>query len=195
MKRHGLDLRLRPKPDSLTIIDDVDRPESGVDIGFTAQGVRREQYPRTEVAGAIELQPLFAFYNFAYLGDLASLSTLRGKRIVLPVEQSATSQAALQVLSLYDVTKKNSRIAFMPLDETVHTLEAGKADAGLFMLGPSNTFIKELSRNDNLRLLSVAVGKGITRHLPFLRTTVLSRGSFDIDNNNPPDDGNSLRRR
>ncbi|HEY0181489.1 MAG TPA: TAXI family TRAP transporter solute-binding subunit [Rhodopila sp.] len=188
MQRHGIELRLRPNPDSLVIIDDVDRAGSDVDIGFTAQAVRREQYPRTEAAGAIELQPLFVFYNIGRLGGLATPSSLRGKQIVLPTEQSATSRAALEVLNLYGVTRANTRIAFMQLDQAVHALESGQADAGLFMLAPSNGFITEMAQSDPLRLLSETEGKGITRHLPFLRTTVLSRGSFDIDNNIPPDD-------
>ncbi|MEA2738131.1 MAG: hypothetical protein QOH05_1438 [Acetobacteraceae bacterium] len=188
MRQRGIDLRLRPNPDSLTIINDVDRPGSDIDIGFTAQAVRREQFTNTQAAGAIELQPLFVFYNIGTLGTLATPSGLRGKRIVLPTEQSATSRAAMEILKLYGVTPANSQISFMQLDEAVHALEKNTADVGMFMLAPSNALISELAQNDNLRLLSETEGKGITRHLPFLRTTSLPRGSFDMDNNVPPDD-------
>ena len=63
LRKHGIDMILRPNPDSLEIIRDVDRAGSGVDIGFTAQAVQRDQFPNTAAAGAIELQPRFILYN------------------------------------------------------------------------------------------------------------------------------------
>jgi hypothetical protein len=122
------------------------------------------------------------------LGDLDTPSSLRGKRIALPPELSATSQAALQVLRLFDITPQNTGIMFMQLADAARALEADQADAGIFMLAPSNAFITDLLHADNLRPLSLTEGKGITRHLPYLRTTVLSRGSSDIDKNIPPED-------
>jgi TRAP-type uncharacterized transport system substrate-binding protein len=187
LEAHGIAVNLRPKPDSLDIIDDVDRAGSGVDIGFTAQAVKREQFPHTAAAGVVELQPLFIFYNTA-LGELATLSNLRGKRIVMPDELSATSAVALHVLGLYDVTRANTHMTFMPLADGVRALMAGEFDAGIFMLAPMNTFIVDLFNSDSLRLLSTKEEKGITRHLPFLRTVILARGSYDVENNIPPDD-------
>src|SRR5579872_2810631 len=86
MREHGIHVVLRPNADSLDIINDVERAGSGVDIGFTAQEVRREQFPNTAAAGAVELQPLFVFYNIG-MGAIATPTNLRGKRIVLPPER------------------------------------------------------------------------------------------------------------
>jgi TRAP-type uncharacterized transport system substrate-binding protein len=186
-RKHGIDLELRPNPDSLEIVRDVERAGSDIDIGFTAQPVQREQFPHTAAAGAIELQPLFIFYNSG-IGQLATLTNLRGKRIVMPPEQSATSEVALRVFRLYDITPKNTQITFMPLADAARALRTDAFDAGVFMLAPSNIFVSGLLDADNLRLLGVDEGKGITRHLPFLRTVSLPRGSVNVEKNIPSDD-------
>src|SRR5580692_11695649 len=41
LRKRGINVVVRPQPDSLQIINDVDRAGSDVDIGFTAQAVRR----------------------------------------------------------------------------------------------------------------------------------------------------------
>ena len=187
LRKRGITLVLRANPESLDIVGDVNRTGSGVDIGFTAQPVRREQYLNTEAAGAIELQPLFIFYNAA-LGGLATPTNLRGLRLVMPPERSATAEAALRLLRLYDITKQNTRMTFLPLADAVHALKAGQFDAGFFMLAPSNSFIADLLNADTLRLLSLSDAKGITRHLPFLRAITLARSSYDVENNVPPND-------
>ncbi len=185
--KRGISLVLRANPESLDIVGDVERAGSDVDIGFTAQPVRREQYPNTEAAGAVELQPLFIFYNTA-LGELATPTNLRGLRLVMPPERSATTEAALRLLRLYDITQKNTHLTFMSLADGVRALKAGAFDAGFFMLAPSNTFIADLLNADNLHLLSLADAKGITRQLPFLHAITLARSSYDVENNVPPND-------
>ena len=187
MRRHGIDLELLSRPDSAEIVKDVDRAGSGVDIGFTASALNPGRFPDVLAAGAIELQPLFIFYN-AGLGQIAAIRSLRGKHIVLPAQQSASSVTALQVLSLYGITPANTRIGFMPLADAAHELEAGEADAGFFMLAPGNALVAELFHSDILRALGISDGKGITRHLPFLRTVSLPHCAVDIDGNVPKDD-------
>jgi TRAP-type uncharacterized transport system substrate-binding protein len=187
LRQHGINLELRPDPDSLDIIRHVDDKASGVDIGFTAQSTRREQFRHTAAAGAIELQPLFIFYNIG-MGEIATLDNLRGKSIVMPPERSATSDAALRLLKLYGITPQNTRIAFMSLDDAANAIKAGKFDAGFFMLEPTNVLIGNLLSDDNLRLVSLSEGAGITRHLPFLRTVTLYRGSYDVERNIPAAD-------
>ncbi|HLZ65597.1 MAG TPA: TAXI family TRAP transporter solute-binding subunit [Aliidongia sp.] len=185
LQKRGIAVNLRAKADSLEIVGDVDRDGAGVDIGFTAQAVQRDRFPHTASAGAIELQPLFIFYAAA-LGEMTSPSGLHGKRIVMPDERSATSEAALRVLRLYGVTAENSRIAFMPLVDAARALKAGAFDAGLFMLDPSNALVVELAKTDRLRLLSLSDGLAVSRLLPFLHPTILPHRVYDVEGDIPP---------
>ena len=185
MQRHGVTLKLVPDPDSLSIINDVNRQNSNIDIGFTAQPVARDRYPDTMAAGVVELQPLFTFYNVT-LGDVSSPGALLGKSIVMPPENSATSEAALDLLALYGVTRTNTSISFMPLAEAVQTVKDGRANAGMFMLAPATQFILDMARDSDLRLLGFSEAKGITRHISYLTTAGLPRGSYDIAHDIPP---------
>jgi TRAP-type uncharacterized transport system substrate-binding protein len=187
MRARGINVVLRPEPDSLGIINDVEREDSGVDIGFTAQSIERDKYHHVRSAGAVELQPLFIFTQ-RKLGDIASLEQLRGRHIVMPPERSATSRAAIELLGLFGITAENSSFSFTPLDQAARALTSGQADAGFFMLAPDNAVIAAMTANPDLQLVDTREGRAITRHLPFLRVTTLSHGSFDLRRNVPPID-------
>jgi TRAP-type uncharacterized transport system substrate-binding protein len=187
LARHGIDLVLRPNPDSLGIISDVDRAGSGVDIGFTAQALDHNHFRHTRAAGAVQLQPLFMFAQ-TRMGKLASLARMRNLRIVMPPQSSATSEAAIAVLRLYGVTDANTQMQFLPLAEAVASLRRGDADVGVFMLDPSNPLVSDMLGDPQLRLVNFGEGSAVTRHLPFLRITMLPHSSFAIDAAIPPED-------
>lgn len=184
MQQHDITVKLVPDPDSLRIISDVNRQGSGIDVGFVAQAVQPDRYPNTRAAGIIGLQPLFIFYD-AGLGDLTGPAALRGKLIVMPPEDSATSEAALDLLKLYGVTPANSKIEFMQLKAAIKALKDHRADAAIIMLRASNKLIAGLAASSDVRLLNLSEARGITRHLPYLTTAVLPRGSYDVTPNIP----------
>jgi hypothetical protein len=129
--------------------------------------------------GQTELQPLFIFAN-ARLGRRAVLDDLRGRSIVMPPESSATSDAAIRLFQLYDITKDNTSFSFMPLADGVKQLHEGRFDAGAFMLAPENPVIRALANDTGLHLVPLLETKAITDHLPFLRAVVLPRGIYNI---------------
>ena len=104
----------------------------------------------------------------------------------MPPEDSATSEAALDLLALYGVTRSNTSISFMPLAEAVQTLKDGRSRRGMFMLAPTTQFILDMARDSDLRLLGFNEAKGITHHISYLTTAGLSRGSYDIAHDIPP---------
>lgn len=179
----GIDLKIRPKPNSLEIVKDVADPQSGVDVGFIAQNVPQDTPVST--IGDVELQPLFVFAS-AELGRRSVLDDLRGRKVVMPPSDSATSDAAMRVFQLYDITKENTSFTFMPLNDAVRELRAGHFDAGVFMLAVESQVIRDLAADSGLHLVPIAEAKAIANHLPFLRAVVLPRGIYDIADAIPP---------
>jgi TRAP-type uncharacterized transport system substrate-binding protein len=180
----GVQVEIRPKPESLQIIDDVNAPDSDVEIGFTAQYVDREKYQNTTSAGAIEAQPLFTFYR----QSLAAVQTPRdfaGLRIVMPQADSATAEAALRVLADYGITAKTAAISFRPIGDAVTALRAGTYDVGFFMLAPANDLIAAMVTDPNLRLLDYGDAPTLARLESFLSTTVIRRGIYDLEHDIP----------
>ena len=169
LKTHGIKLRLRQRPNSLEIVrESIANKESGHRCRLCRPGC-----PRVAGSGAcssigqIELQPLFIFAS-AQLGRRTTLNDLRGRKIVMPPADSATSDAAIRVLQLYDITPENSAFSFMPLASAVEQLQTGAFDAGVFMLAPENPVIRSLAADPNLHLLPIDEAKAVANHLAFL---------------------------
>jgi TRAP-type uncharacterized transport system substrate-binding protein len=187
LRKRGITAIVLTKADTLDIVGDVERHEGGADVGFTAQAVRHEDFPHITSAGAIELQPLFIFCTNT-VSSTASLAALRGMRIVLPGQRSASTEAALGVLGLYGVTPENTQITYLPLVDAAKALKAGRFDAGFFMLDPSNPLVVELSGAENLHFLSLKDERAISRLVPFLHSATLPRSVYDVRKGIPPDD-------
>ena len=183
----GIELELRPKANSLEIIRDVEDTGTGIDIGFEAQDVSGYKDASVFTAGHIQLQPLFVFAS-ADLGRRIALTDLRGRKIVMPPANSATSDAAVRMFQLYDITAENTAFTFMPLADAATELHARHFDAGVFMLAPDNPVVHDLADFSGLRLVPVPEAKAISNHLPFLRPTTLPRGIYDIADGIPPSD-------
>ena len=181
----GIQLHLKPTPNSLEIARDVATKHSGVDVGFIAQAIERPQEQTLFSLGQTELQPLFIFAS-AKLGRQTTLDDLRGRRIVMPPNDSATSDAAIRMFKLYDITSDNTSFTFMPLAEAVKQLQAGKFDAGVFMLAAENPVVRALANNSGLNLVPLLETKAIANHLPFLRAVSLPRGIYNIADGVPP---------
>ena len=187
LERRGITLELRYNPNSQGIIDDVNARRDGAVLGVTAQQVPRSRAPSIASLGAIEIQPLFIFYA-RELGDLTSPRALRGRRIALPPERSATSQAALRVLAHYGVTPLNTEFLFMPLLEAANGLIAHVYEAGIFMLAPGNPNIDRLMRDPSLALLGMTDADALSRREPDLTPTILPKRIYDFIADDPPED-------
>lgn len=185
--KRGITVNVVPKPNSMEIVKDVADPNTDVDVGFIAQDVSGMAGEAIATIGQIQLQPLFIFAS-ADLGRRSTMDDLRGKRIVMPPEDSATSAAAVRVLALYDITDENTSFTFMPLGDAAAQLQDDKFDAGVFMLAPENPTIKKLASDSSLRLMPYTEARAVANHLPFLRPVVLPRGIYNIADAIPPYD-------
>lgn len=185
--RNGIKLQLLVNANSLEIMGDVASGKDGVTMGFEAQDTSAYTQAPIATAGRIQLQPLFIFAN-ANIGRRISLTDLRGLKIVMPPANSATSDAAVRMLKLYDITPENSSFTFMQLADAAKELKEGHFDAGAFMLAPDNSVIRDLTEFTGLRLVPTPEAKAIVNHLPFLRPIVLPRGIYDIADGIPPTD-------
>lgn len=188
LKSHGITANLQPNPQSLEIIRKIDSAP-GIRIGFVAQKIDPKKFAHVRSLGAIQLQPLFIFCR-KNSGNIETLADLRGKRIVMPPEQSATSEAALYLLRQFGVNKQNTTIAFQPIKNAVKALKEGKFTAGFFMLSANNTMITGLAENSKpkLHLLSLRDGLALSRQSKYLRPVVLPRGAFSVQKNIPAHD-------
>jgi len=186
MRAKGFNVELRPNPDSLTIVDHVSRRENGAVIGFTGQEIDTVRTPDAVSVAVVEFQPLFLFYDIA-LGRMGSPVNLKGRRIVMPFEDSATSKAALDLLGLYGITRENSDITFLPIGEAAAALQSGRADAGFFMLAAEHPLVQTLSADQELAIYSYHEAHSISINLRYLGIASIPIGAFDLAKLLPPE--------
>jgi hypothetical protein len=187
LEARGVNVRIKAIDDSMNIVRDVNAGAQGVQIGFTAQDVNAADFPEARSLGASELQPLFIFRRAA-LGSQVSLAELRGQRIVMPPEHSATSQAAVAVLRHYGITAENAHFSFLPLLQAASALKEREHDVGMFMLAPNNPVIIDLARSDGLVLQSIPEAEALSRLEPYLVSAVLPQRIYDIRAGTPSSD-------
>lgn len=185
LDRLGVASRIVHIGDSLEIIERVNGPCPCLDVGFTAQQVDPARYPEVVSAGAIELQPLFLFVRKG-LAPADMLAALQGRQVVAPLERSATSQAARDLLQHFGV--QPAALRYHPIREAAALLRRGDADAGFFMLSPASPLIAELMADDGLVLFSFDASLGISRQIDYLQPARLARGAFSLARDLPPRD-------
>lgn len=184
LKQHGLDVTIRPKDDSLHIIDDVNAPDSHVDFGFVVQQVDPSKYPNVVSLGSTEYQPLFAFYK-ADLGDIDNLAKLKGRRLAFPARDSATTEVALTLLQHFGVTEANTPMTFSTLTKAHRALGAGEADAAFLMLAAGNPLVQQLALRPDLQLMRFSHATAISHLMPNLHVVPLPAGSFSLKDDLP----------
>ncbi|MET0207860.1 MAG: TAXI family TRAP transporter solute-binding subunit [Burkholderiaceae bacterium] len=187
LSEHGLPAEVRNQDDSLRIINKLDDAATGVQVGFTAQRVDPALHPAVASAGVVELQPLFLFVRRS-LGEPRTLAGLAGRRLVMPLQGSATEQATHDVLARYGVTPSTATFTFMQMREAAAALQRGDHEAGFFMLAPDNALVHRLAADPALMMASIDDSKGIARNLDYLKPATLVRGAFDLKTPSPPRD-------
>ncbi len=187
LNAQGLHAQVRNQDDSLKIIDRLGGTGK-VQVGFTAQRVDGLRHPDVASAGVVELQPLFLFLRRGLAEPLRSPAGLAGRRLVMPLEGSATAQAAQDLLARYDVTRQNASFGFLKMGEAAAALQRGEYDAGFFMLAPDNALVRQLALDPGLVLYSFDDSVGIARHIDYLKPATLARGAFDLKAVLPPRD-------
>ena len=193
LEKKGYHVDLRSIDATEEIVHRVNDPQSGVDAGFSAQDLRHENVDNVVSFGEVEIEPIFVFARRGVLPNgIHSFSDLRGLNVVLPPEGSVTSKAALEIFKLFRVDGKNTQIHFLPLRDAVEQLQAGRFDAGLFMLSASNTYIRAMAQNDTLELGEMGEIDAIAKQFPFLRRATLPAGIYDLDRAIPARDTSLL---
>ena len=147
----------------------------------------RSANSEVSIISLVQLQPMFVFAS-ADLGRRSVLDDLRGRRIVTLPRNSATASAALRVFELLDINEENSSFTFLPLEDAVRELRAGKFDAGVFMLSPENKLIRAMAADTGLHMVPFSEVRAISNQLPYLRPVVLPRGIYNIADAIPPND-------
>ena len=191
LKDRGFKVNIESVANTSELVQRVNNARDANTISFLLGPTDISNLENVKSLGIVGKQPLFIFHNKKN-GPMKNISTLKGKRILLPTKTSITANISLKILDLYGVNDKNSTIEYSPLSEMYDKLISGNYYAGFVQLTTENPLIEQLALNKDLDLFSYNNIHGILNKLSFMDLVLLPAGSFDILNNTPPQPVNLL---
>jgi TRAP-type uncharacterized transport system substrate-binding protein len=185
--RNHIDLELRETAGAVENVKLLQDSESGVRIAFVTGGVSDAKHaPGLLSLGTVYNQPFWIFYSAPE--PLNRLSQLKGKRIAVGPEGSATRLSAEKILGKGGVNSETATLFPFAGLAAVKALDDGKVDVVWIIGAPDATAVKSFLENPKVRLLGFPTAEAFTRIYPDLVQLVLPRGVVDIDRVIPPED-------
>jgi NMT1-like family len=136
--------------------------------------------------GTVYNQPFWIFHSSTE--PLNRLSQLKGKRIAVGPEGSATRLSAGKVLGKGGVNSQTATLLPFAGLGAVKALDEKKVDAVWIIGSPDATAVKSFLENSSVHLLGFPMGEAFTRIYPDLIRLALPKGVVDIDRAIPPED-------
>src|SRR6266478_5792159 len=150
LKRHGVTLDVRQTGGSLSNVQLLADPSSGVDVAFVQSGTDAGERAAALVSlGSVNYIPLWVFYR----GDpIEDVRELKGRRIAVGAPESGTRALAATLLA---ATGADAGTELLPLerDAAIEQLKKGEIDS-VFLVAPAEApSIKKLAAAPGVRLL------------------------------------------
>jgi len=185
---HGVELEIRPSGGSLDNLKRLQSATEGVDIGFVAGGIAKDENLGGLVSlGSVAYQPLLVFYRGT--ASINRLSQLAGERVAIGAPGSGTRALALTLLQANGITGAPTTFVDLDAGAAAAALMQGKLDA-VFLMGDSASVqtLRDLTRAPDVQLFSFVQADAYVRRNTFLNKITLPQGSIDLGKNLPAQD-------
>jgi TRAP transporter TAXI family solute receptor len=112
--------------------------------------------------------------------DIARISELKGKRVSIGVEGSATELNALQRLDSYGIGYADVKVHHLGLDASANAFREGKIDAFFCTVGVPAPAVSELVKNGEARILSIgdARARVIISQYPYYSRHIIPNDTY-----------------
>ena len=185
--RNHIDLELRETAGAVENVKLLQDSKSGVQIAFVTGGVSDGKHaPGLLSLGTAYNQPFWIFYSSPE--PLERLSQLKGKRIAVGPEGSATRLSGEKILGKGGVNSETATLLPFAGLAAVKALDDSKVDVVWIIGSPDATAVKSLLGNPKVRLLGFPMAEAFTRIYPDLVRLLLPKGVVDIDRAIPSED-------
>jgi TRAP-type uncharacterized transport system substrate-binding protein len=186
LRREGIELRLIRTQGGVENLARLRDPASGVSVAFLESGLTsREESPNLVSLGTVSLEPLWSFFRGQTRGDAAR--KLKGKRISIEPEGSATRVLARQLLALNAVAETSVVLLGLPPEQSAEALLRGEIDAAVMLTSWRSPVVRRLLVADSIVLESYPRADAYVALFPSLSKVVLPTGVADLARNIPPE--------
>jgi TRAP-type uncharacterized transport system substrate-binding protein len=189
LARNGVKLKIVPSQGSLENLQRLEKPGSGVDIGFVQGGVSNGTNAAKLVSlGSISYEPLMIFYRGG--SPITLLSELEGKRLAIGPAGSGTHSLASTLLRTNGIIAGGAT-QLLDIDpaEGAKGLLDGTIDAVFLMSdSASSQTMRTLLRSPGVQLFSFEQADAYVRRFNYLNKLRLPEGALDLGKNLPRQD-------
>jgi hypothetical protein len=154
-----------------------------LEIGLT----NREESPDLVSLGTVSLEPLWSFFRGGTHGD-GVRTKLKGKRISIEPEGSATRVLARRLLALNGVADTSVVLLGLPPEQSAEALLRGEIDGAVMLTSWQSPVVRRLLVADGIVLESYPRADAYVALFPSLYKVVLPTGVADLARNIPPKD-------
>lgn len=187
LAQQGIELRLLPTGGTLENLTRLRDTRSKVEVGFLQVGITsKEKSPDLATLGAVFYDPLWFFYRSAYQGK--GLEGLRGRKIAIGPEGSATRALTLELLARNGMDQSFARLLSLTPQEAADQLLGNEIDAAIMVDSWDSPAVRRLLADKNIELASFPRTDAYIALYPFLNKVVVPAGVGDLAKNRPPSD-------
>jgi TRAP transporter TAXI family solute receptor len=185
--RSHVELELRETAGAVENLKLLQDPNGDVQIAFVTGGLSDSKHaPGVLSLGTVYDQPFWIFYPANEQID--QLSQLKGKRIAVGPEGSATRHMAEQILGKGGVNSETASFLSFAGEAANQALKNGQVDAVWIIGVPEATAVQSFLRNPSVRPMSFPLAEAFTRIFPDLTRMTLPQGTIDIERMIPAND-------
>ena len=206
LKKHGIEVVLRPTQgaaDNLALLRD---PASGVDLAFVQGGGDGQAPADTEAdsnappdahlvsLGSMFYEPVWLFYREAAAQrlvkapQLTSLAQLAGARLNIGAPGSGAPPLLRRLLAANAIAPEAITLLQQPTTPAVVDLLDGRIDALALASAPESLMVQMLLQTPGIRLFDFAQAEAYSRRFPFMSPVLLPRGVVDLARDRPAAD-------
>jgi TRAP-type uncharacterized transport system substrate-binding protein len=208
LKRHGIEVVLKPSAGSRENLRLLRDPESDVQIAFVqggsnpsqptpAQEKEAESMPLLSL-GSVFYEPVWLFYRDEAAkklnkeGAIGEIAQLRGLRVNTGVRGSGIPGVMNRLLEANLMNRDDIVRSNLDLTDAVVALLGGQLDAAALVSAPESPMVQMLMQTPGVRLYEFAQPEAYARRYRYLNAVTLPRGVVDIPRNVPPHDMDML---
>lgn len=187
LARSGVTLELEPTVGALANLARLRDLQSGVSAGFVQAGTTTpEESPDLVSLGTVFYEPLWLFHRAT--DSVGAFSDLRGKRLSIGPEGSATRALSLRLLALGGIDSTGAELLAYAPEEAATRLSSGEIDAAAFLTSWSSRVVQDLLRAPGITLASFPRADALVALVPFLNKRILPAGVVDLVRGVPSSD-------
>jgi TRAP-type uncharacterized transport system substrate-binding protein len=186
LARSGLVLKLDPSTGSVESLNDLRDPKSRVSVALVPEGImRQEDSVQLMSLGTVLYQPVWIFSHGHFPERPMQL---RGRRISIGPEGSASRVLSLELLGRLEWIDRSTTLLALPPKEAADALTRGEIDSAIFVDGWESPVVQRLLRTKGVSLESFPRVDALIRIYPYLNKLVLPAGAVDLIEPQPPSD-------